>query len=113
MEGRELLKLLENQRHELHFWQLFKKRAIQQRIESLNLIGVNHNYTKNQDGSYRVIETFDPDLYVRYLIKRKEVMYNNEWVSKCLACEGGHIFEIDPIEKIGQCNECLTEFKLA
>ena len=116
IKGKEILKRFEKLIDELYFWQILQKRKIKQRIETLESKGLSNYYDKLEDGSYRLVEFYDPDLDVRNRIKEKEIMDGNEVVSSCPNCyknKFGGIFVIDPIEKIGQCNKCFTEFKLS
>jgi len=110
IKGNELIRLFEKQIYDLHFWNIFKKKKLRERIDRV------HNfdyYDKNTNGTYRIVEFFDPDLLVRNRIKSKLIVDGNEYIGKCLNCKIGGIFEIDPIEKIGQCYRCFTEFKLS
>jgi len=109
VKGTELKKIFESKMNKLCFWQILKKKKLRERIDRV------HNYDyydKNPDGTYRIVELFDPDLDIRDEHKRKEIMDGNECVGKCLNCKIGGIFEIDSIERIGQCHICFTEFKL-
>ena len=112
IKGTELLKILEKRKKKLSWYQLFKYRKIESRIERLKELGLNNYYWEFNDVWTRC-ETFDPDLLVYNRRKSKEIMDGNEVVSSCLNCKTGAIFETDPIEKIGQCNNCFTEFKLS
>ena len=112
VKGTELLKLLEKRKQKLFWYQLFKRKKIESRIERLKEIGLNYYYWEFNNVWQRC-ETFDPDLDVRNKKKMKEIMNGNDCVGNCLNCKTGAIFEIDPIEKIGQCYMCFTEFKLS
>lgn len=113
IKGIEILKIFEKQIDSSHFWQIFKKKKIEHRIERLQFLGLHEYYNENQDGTYSKVEMFDPDKLVMNNKKMKEIMDGNRCVSKCLNCRYGAIFEVDPIEKIGQCHMCFTEFKLS
>jgi len=112
IKGTELLKILENRRQKLSWYQLFKRRKIESRIERLKELGLNDYYSEFNDVWTRC-ETFDPDLSIHNRKKSKEIMDGNEVICSCLNCgKIGAIFETDPLERIGQCNRCFEEFKL-
>ena len=111
MKGTELLELFEAKTKKLSWYQISKCKKIERRIERLKILGLNKDYWEH-NGVYTKCETFDPDISVRNRIKSKEITEGNDCISGCLNCKLGAIFEIDPIEKIGQCNVCFTEFKL-
>ena len=109
IKGTELKQLFQNQLNEIHFYKLFKKRKLRERIERVRSY---EYYNENSDGTYRVVEFYEPDLDVRNKKRRRKIMDGNDSVGRCLNCKLGAIFNIDPIERIGQCNSCFTEFKL-
>ena len=113
IKGTELLKILEKRKENLSWWQVFKHKKLDNRIQRLKELGLTNYYWEIAEDVWRRAETFDPDLSVRNKIKTKEIQEGNECVSRCLNCRDGAIFEIDPIEKIGQCHMCFTEFKLS
>ena len=109
IKGKDLIKIFKKQIDELHFWNILQKKKLRERIDRVHSFDY---YTKDSDGTYRLVEFYDPDLDVRNKHKSKKIVDGNECVGKCLNCRTGVIFEIDPIEKIGQCHHCFTEFKL-
>ena len=112
LKGTELLKLFQKRKKNLSWWQILKCKKIDSKITRLKELGLNDYYWEFNDVWQRC-ETFDPDLSVRNKIKSKRITDGNECVSSCLNCKTGAIFEIDPMEKIGQCHICFTEFKLS
>jgi len=113
IKGTELLKILEKRKKKLSWWQIFRHKKIDRRIERLKELGLNNYYWKIAEDVWQRSETFDPDLIVRNRIKSKEIMDANEPIGRCLNCEVGTIFETDPLERIGQCYMCFEEFKLS
>jgi len=112
VKGTELLKIFEERKEKLSWWQVFKHKKIDSGIERLKELGLNDYYWEFND-VWKRAETFDPDLSVRNKIKTKEIKEGNECVGSCPNCKYGAIFEKDPIEKIGQCHDCFEEFKLS
>ena len=50
---------------------------------------------------------------VKFLLKSREIRKHNDRIGLCPNCDIGNIYEQDSIEKIGQCDYCFDEFKLA
>ena len=110
IKGEKLIRKFEKEIKELHFWNVIKKRNLKERIERVSSF---EYYSENSDGTFRKMDFYDPDIDVRNRIKQDKIREGNEVVSRCLNCRLGMIFNIDPLEKIGKCDSCFTEFKLS
>lgn len=50
---------------------------------------------------------------VKFLLKSRKIRKYNDKIESCPNCNIGNIYEQDSIEKIGQCDYCFNEFRLA